>query len=90
MISVSEDTCRPALLASAITGPASWATSTAGAMVSSGARTERNTISSKARMNRMDRSWPRLTVRWPAWLASAWAATGPARWACNPAGNALA
>jgi hypothetical protein len=52
----SEDTGRPALLASAITGPASWVTSTAGARVSSGASSARNTISSKATMNTMDRS----------------------------------
>src|SRR5215475_11806320 len=90
MISVSDVTCRPALLACAITGPASWVTSTAGARVSSGARTERKTTSSRTRMNRMDKSRPRLTVRWLASLASAWAAAWPARWACRSPGSALA
>src|SRR5215831_2108080 len=76
MISVSEVTCRPALLACAMTGPASWVTTTAGARVSSGARTDRKTTSSKTTMNTIDRSRPRLSVRWLARLASAVQAAG--------------
>ena len=62
---VSGETGRPALLASPITGPARRVTSTAGARVSSGASSERNTTSSRATMNKMDRSRPRVTAFWP-------------------------
>jgi len=67
---VGGDTGRPALLASPITGPASWVTRTAGARVSSGASSARNTMSSKAMMNKMDRSSPGLTAFWPVSTSS--------------------
>ncbi len=41
-------------------------------------------------MNTMDRSSPRLPARPELWLASACAASGPARWARSPLGSALA
>ncbi len=84
---VMEETGTPIRVDSAISGPATWATRTAGRSVSSGASTARKTRSSRPTMTSTANRWMRLRVaRELCWVATC-EASAPAGSRRSPGGT---